>query len=244
MGRFLRVLDGSLFRNRVIARAACLGTNVFGLLHGRHAGRRLINQQKMRIDLWMELVRGARPPDALAVKPFMHREDVYPLIEQQEQRPWLGARRFDYLLMDSFAELTDQRFRHRRDGWSFCCHFSDLKTDGGFNEVFENQGLLPLAALEPAYAEFFEWFEREHPGKPVYYLHFPTALDKRELFKNRAIELLRVLRRFEEKKGYIRNVMVHESHVSGVTGDSFPYHFSDSTNGRFLSELKSRMVLP
>ena len=229
-------INAQIFRKRqkILGRVACLGNDLYALRYQRKYGFRLINQQKVRVDLWLEWSSNSAKPRPELVKSHMSRPDVYPLIENQAALPWLAERKFEFLLMDSFAELTDQKFTHRKEGWSFCCHYSDLKHSDDFDADFEGHGLLPIGDIEAAYTRFFEWFEKEHAGKEVIFLHFPTALDERTLYKERGAEILRAITKLQSNKPFIHNVSVDDNSVGWNENDRFPYHFSKSTNLAFV----------
>lgn len=232
------LVNARIFRNKqkVLGRVACLGSDLFVLRFKRKYGCHLINQQKVRVDLYLEwLASEARPKPAL-VQNHMMRADVYPLIVNQAMLPWLGERDFKFLLMDSFAELTDQKFTHRDEGWSFCCHYSDLEHTADFDKDFVNHGLLPIEEIETSYTRFFEWFEKEHPGKAVVFVHFPTALDQRALYKDRGAEIFRVMTKLQSTKQFIHNLSVDDKSVGWRESDRFPYHFSKATNLAFVEQ--------
>jgi len=218
----------------VLGRVACLGNDLYSLRYQRKYGYRLINQQKVRVDLWLDWIAGKDKPKPELVKSHMSRPDVYPLIENQAVLPWLAEREFEFLLMDSFSELTDQKFTHKKEGWSFCCHYSDLDHKAAFDNDFESHGLLPIEEIETTYSRFFEWFEKEHPGKVVIFVHFPTTLDERTLYKERSAEILRVVSKLQSIKPFIHNISVDDKYIEWNEHDRFPYHFSKSTNIAFV----------
>lgn len=220
----------------VLGRVACLGKEIFALRYSDQGNIFLKNQQKVRLDLWLDWFDGSPRPIPKVVKQHMLRKDVYPFIQEQANESIMEGDNFLFLIMDSFAELTDQRFTHRRDGWSFCCHLSDLKRSQVFDETFEHNGLLPINEIEIVYKRFFNWFERKYPGKHVIFIHFPSKLDDRPLFKTRAAEILRVMKSLERERGFIKNLSLDDTHVEWHENDQFPYHYSRSTNLAFLAE--------
>jgi hypothetical protein len=234
LGQFV---SAQIFRKRqkIIGRMACLGSDLYALRYQRKYGFRLINQQKVRVDLWLEGLSGAEKLKPELVKSHMARSDVYPLIENQAALPWLVESKFEFLLMDSFSELTDQKFTHRQEGWSFCCHYSDLVHSVDFERDFQSCGLLPIEDIEQAYTRFFDWFGRECPNKKVIFIHFPTTLDERGLYKERGAEILRVMAKLQVIKPFINNLSVDDKFVEWNENDRFPYHFSKLTNQVFVN---------
>jgi hypothetical protein len=226
-------------RTTVLGRAACLGTAVFKIKYSNKRNVHLINQQKVRVDLLLGWLRGEIRPQAKLVEDHLLRKDVYPLIEQQEYLPGLKVRNYEYLLMDSFAELTDQKFMHRKEGWSFCCHYSDINHTREFDAEFESCGLLPIDRIEKAYNDFFNWFEINHAGKNVIFIHYPSKLDNRDLYKKRGKEILEIMQRLEQIKPYIHSIFLDdESLVDFTKDDNFPYHYATSTNFAYVDKWK------
>lgn len=221
-------------RQITLGRVACLGSDLYSIRFQRKLGFRLINQQKVRADLWLLWLAGSARPRAELIKSHMLRPDVYPLIENQAALPWLAENDFEFLLMDSFSELTDQKFTHRKEGWSFCCHYSDINHSPEFDLDFECIGLLPVEKIEATYRQFFEWFEGRHPNKKVVFVLFPTALDERALYKERGAEIMRVMTKLQQEKQFIQNLIIDDALVDWNENDRFPYHFAKATNLAFI----------
>jgi|GEM_PF-1172759 hypothetical protein len=222
-----RAKDLLFSRKKVWCRSACLGKEVFALVYGEK-NYKLVNMQKARVDLLFSWITGAaQRPKAAAVKPYIKRRDIYPFIKEQAKMPWPRAKEdFEFLLMDTFSELTDQKFAHKKEGWSFCSHRSDIDHSAGFGEIFESNGLLKQDDFGKAYENFFGWFEKNYPGKKVIIIHTPTAW---AVFQARHAEILRVLQNMEKTRNYIYNIFLPESQVQWADEDKFYYHFTDKT---------------
>jgi hypothetical protein len=232
----------------VLGRVACLGQDVFNLLPACLSGREqmlptrrcaLMNMQKVRCDALLEWAHAndhrTLKTRAAAVIPHLERKDVAWLIEQQERMIWFDSLPYAYAVMDSFAELTDQRFRHRREGWTFSCHFTDLKPTPEFTAEFECLGLLPVEWMRGVYGAFFEWFARVHPDKPLFFLHFPAVHDNRAMFKQRAAAILEAVTALQRelRADYLYSLALPDEQVVKAPGDDFAYHFGPETFARF-----------
>jgi len=224
----------SLNKYKIYGRTACLGKDVFGLRYPPGSKVVLFNQQKVRVDLFLDWLSGTARPRAESVKKYMFRQDVYPLIEQQAIAQWNVKNDILFFLMDSFSELSDQKFTHKKEGWSFCCHYTDIDHGSDFHRYFECEGLLPLDKIESVYSLFFDWFEKSFPGKKLFFLHFPTKFDKRSSFIERGAEIFRVMKKYQEERPFIQNLYINDELVNINGNDSFPYHFSKNTNYAFL----------
>jgi len=220
----------------ILARVACLGNDCFIMKHGKRNAK-LYNQQKARVDLLGEWIHGAQRPQASRIKPYLMRADIYPFIVQQQEMPWFQTKNdIQYLLMDSFAELTDQKFTHRKEGWSFCCHYTDVNHTPEFEEEFECCGLLAIEEIERVYNDFFDWFEKSYPGKKIFFIHFPATLDNRPIYHERAKAIFNIMQKIESQRKYIYNIAISDENVSWHEDDNFPYHYGKDTYKVFIEE--------
>ena len=106
---------------------------------------------------------------------IMSRLDVYPMIEQQQTSQWETENKVLYFLMDSFSELTDQKFTQKvKDG--LFVHIMILIIILTL-KVTLIISLLSLNEIEISYSLFFEWIEENFPSRS-YFFHF-SKLDAR-----------------------------------------------------------------
>lgn len=210
----------------VWGRLACLGKETIAHLGWDYP---LVNHQKARADY---LVDGYLDPAARA-----RVEEIDPaifarldILDLQNELARLEFPRTPPLAMflDSFAELTDQRFHRIGCGWSFCSHFSDLR--GELLSQYEQTGLLPKNQIPCAITGMILMLRSIWPGVPLFYIHFPSELDERPAFRERA----------EIIAGALRRIQATVDGVFSITADSqivapdpqappelqgFPYHF-------------------
>lgn len=229
-------------KKKVNGRVACLGRDVFDLTYQNRPRPALINQQKARVDLLMDWLNGAPRPKAKLIKKYLARQDISPLIDQQEMLPWKTENKIKYFLMDSFSELTDQKFTHKTEGWSFSAHFSDIDHNSDFGQIFEKEGLLSINEIKKEYELFFNWYEVNFPQKNVYYLHFPTNLDTRLIYRDRGAHILSIMKDLENKYVFLKNIVIDENLSLPNDSDPFPYHFHSSTYYAFVNELHKKHI--
>jgi len=221
----------------VLGRTACLGLDIFKYKNRKRKDICIVNQQKARIDLLLEWLAGVKRPKASLIEKHMARKDVFIMIQQQERLPWLDAdRKIEYMIMDSFSELTDQRFVHKKEGWAFACHYSDIEHTPDFEADFECKGLLDLKGLEVLYNNFFDWFQDTYPGRKIYYFHFPTKTEKRQEFRQRAKKILDIMEGISKRKDIV-NIEIDEKYVIPSETDNFPYHYGSTTYEKFVEKL-------
>lgn len=220
----------------ILGRFACIGKEVLQL--SEHSKKyRVSNQQKMRLDLFLDLIHSNKFPRTKLVKKFIPREDIFPLILEQENLPWTQQQgNIEYLLMDTFSELTDKKFTHSDEKWSICCHFGDSDKSDQFKATFKHEGLLATDQLYNTYFEFSEWFENFYPGKNIFVIHTPTALDSREIYKERATAITIALTQLSNEKPFVHNIILPASQIKKNQSDSFPYHFDTITYYAFLKK--------
>jgi len=231
----------SIFKRNdyILARSACLGLDIIAL---KFPDGKLVNQQKVRADLFLSWIDGDTRPNAEVVKQFMLREDVFPFIEQQSKLPWLTAKKSnEFIVIDSFSELTDQKFVSKSEGWSFCCHYSDLEHSGTFTNEFECHGLLNADDFELTYDRFFQFIFDTYPEKKVIFINFPTTLDNRKLYKERGEKIKAVIDKLSAKYNNVISIGLDDKQVLPHENDDFPYHFGKPTYLLFVAEINKAL---
>ncbi|WOB10077.1 hypothetical protein [Piscinibacter gummiphilus] len=195
------------------------------------------NIQKGRVDylldVWDAPARRCQPE---LVKPHLAREHIAPTVDQQADLcPTFPP---EIVFIDSFSELTDQTFRHKVGGWTFCCNYLDLAHTEAFSDEFESLGPMDLSALDAAYDEMLKRIATRWPGVPVVYLHFPDALETREKFQQRARHIRDVVQSCEQRHDHlfafsVPSTVVQRPEVLEPGLEDFPYHYNQATYDTF-----------
>lgn len=223
----------------VLGRSACLGSDLF-FKHYNFFNRPLFkNQQKMRADLWLSQVSNSQTPplDLTKFGSFFERSDIFQLVKCQLDSSWISdadQQRPLFFLIDSFSELTDQKFTHRKEGWSFCCHYSDLKHTPEFGSEFYCEGLLDLKDLDVIYLNFFSSISAYYPNIPILFFDFSTYLDERLLYRKRGLQLSECVESLGSCLNNFHHIRIPDSLIRPCENDFFPYHFSEETIGAYL----------
>lgn len=230
-------------RLKGVGRYACLGAAILETL-GR--SYKIQNIQKGRVDYLLNAVvdpaRICRP--AKTIK-YLDRPYIAPTIDQQS---WFCPEvRPELVFVDSFSELTDQLFRHRQDGWQFCCNFQDINHSTEFSNEFECLGLMNLDTLEVAYDSMLRLIDLRWPGVPVAYIHFPDALETREKFVERARRIREVVEVCALRHSNLYSFSVPNAIVSRPKNvepgmEDFPYHYSQATYDAFAEMISNHSV--
>lgn len=231
-------------RLRGVGRYACLGTAVLETLGRKY---KMHNMQKGRVDYLLDVAADASlvcQPDR--VTPFLARDYIAPTIEQQALL--CPAFRPELVFVDSFSDLTDQLFRHKSQGWSFCCNYQDMQHDDGFADDFESLGLLDLDTLQARYTRILQIINARWGGIPIIYLHFPDALESRERFVERARMIRRIVDVCAATVSNLYSFSVPSAIVkppsfveSGMA--NFPYHYSQETYDMFAEMIRMNGTL-
>jgi hypothetical protein len=225
----------------VMGRVACLGQDVYKLLN---LNLPIINYQKARIDYLNDVFsKTIRNTQAIQAIPYIPRDDIKGLVLQQEAlRIYNESPKALY--MDSYSELTDQRFLSRKQKWSFYANYSDIAHSEEFKNKFESQGLLGINDILDQYRQFFSLFRLNYGSVPIIFIHFPIKLETREKFKLRAAEIKNAIdllkNDFQPFYSFEVNDEIVDWPKTNLTEiDFFPYHYNQDTYTYLANQIKS-----
>ena len=224
----------------ILGRMACMGTDTFKLLNLKIP---LINIQKGRVDYLVDVESSKRfAAKTHRIAQYISRSDITGLIAQEENAVNLPKNPPLTLLMDSFSELTDQRFYSRTDNSSFLSGYTDVNHTPKFKEKFECKGLLPLDDLSQIYEKFFDMIAAKYGEIPVFFMHFPKRLEERELFQQRHDRIRLAIEGVSTKRRSIISLTVPDNYVEWPCDDKarFPYHFHPKCYEFLAAEIKKR----
>ncbi len=211
-------------------RTACLGGWVQGLKFGD--GHKVYNQQKVRVDMFMDIVNGIeKPPNITSILPLLTAiNDTSYMYLQSEKLLWLTFDLNDeipnYLIMDSYSELVDKKTMHK-DGWSFCGCYSDFKQECFESGTLIDYGLLSIDKIYDSYDMFFNFIQQKW-NIPIIFLHFPTTFDDREKYIKQGIAITEALGKLSTKYN-IQNIHADEDCIEQKEDSPLNYHFGNKT---------------
>ena len=225
----------------IMGRVACMGMDVLKILDIK---AEIINIQKGRVDyLNNAIVDKKNKVAANKAIPFIKRNDIKYLIFQQQIGYGIRKKPPLLLFMDSYSELTDQRFFNRENEWSIYANYSDINHSLEFKSKFKAEGLLDQNSLVDQYHKFFNSFRDKYGNVPIIFLHFSVKLDNREKFKLRhqnikeAIEELKSeFMPFYSFEADDKIVDWPEERISGL--ENFPYHYNSSTYKNIAQQIE------
>jgi hypothetical protein len=227
----------------ILSRVACMGKDVIEILN---LDFKILNTQKGRVDLLYKFMNNDKlKPQVGYLAKFIYRKDIITLIEEQFLFTWKKKMKSPkYIFIDSYSELTDQLFVHNSKKWMFCSNYSDIKHSKEFNDAFNTVGLLELDQIKEQYELYFHELRSKFPNSPIFFLHFPTKLDKRDKFKERYAIIKKSVEDIKGKYEPFYSISVDENIVDwpkvdhNEISDNFPYHFNQETYIAFASQIK------
>ena len=217
----------------IFSRTACLGNDSYSLLMEKERKNTLrLNLQKNRIDTLNGNLKTKRI--GLAGFRFLDRLDLIEIIWIQNLRFWRLLPAPKYILIDSYSELTDQKFVLGES--SFFANYKDVRNDFLQKKKILSIGLLDTKQFIIQYRLFLEDIHRIWRGMDrvnIYFIHFPSKFENRELFMHRAIEIRNAIDELTLIYPNLISIVIPDDlimqHID-ATGipDVFPYHFDVS----------------
>jgi hypothetical protein len=224
----------------ILSRTACLGNDIQASVF--KAGIIKFNFQKSRVDHLVANTESKIP--LLNALEQILRKDLWPLIYFQSQSFFAFNKKPECIVLDSYSELTDQKFTTFEKNNFFFANYSDVNLKLT-NNKFHSEGLIDLDGLNVFYRKLFERLTKQY-GKetPIFFIHFQTELDPREKFKARSEYILKVIEQVvTEGKFNLYSISINNSDVSQADNDDFYYHYSMPTYdvyiNKFLNTLKA-----
>ena len=233
MDKFL-ILHG--WKKWVFSRTACLGNEIF-----ENSGIEFRwNIQKGRLDLLNRLLEEGSGFTEL--KPSIFSEDaMYRIVQQERELSWLRFPPPQFIVIDSFADLTDVRFV-LEDSSDVYCHYSDLAES--FRSI-QADGLLELEPYEDLLVRFILNTQAKWGQLEVFYIHYPTHKEQRLEYLMRAERISMATKSVAERFSCFINLEIDvqlANHLDNVA-DPFPYHYSEGVKAHFREKIEDRINL-
>jgi hypothetical protein len=167
-----------LFEGRkeyILSRTACLGTDILQILKPNYS---IYNFQKNRIDLLNSQL--TLKQSSILKFNFKHLHaikeySIKSMVLQQSNNKWMNWKKPQFIIMDSFSELTDQKFIYKNKS-SFFCNYNDVSKNLMNIGKVECIGLLDKNSILSEYFIFFQNINRIFPNIPIFSLFFLRSL--------------------------------------------------------------------
>jgi len=225
----------------IMSRTACLGNNVIDKLFSKNKIN--INFPKNRIDKIIE--NNTNNISVFQLRKVFNRYDILTnSIYMQNNKFIDDTLTPEYIFFDSFSELTDQKFTHIKDKYSFYCNYGDINPNSiYFDENIKSNGLIDLDMLQDMYHDVFTKINNTYGEVPIIFMHFPSTLESREVFKNRALIIKEIIETLSSKIENLYSISIDDSYVSCPNDGTqeyktFPYHYSNNVYDEFTKEIK------
>jgi len=173
-----------------LTRTACFGNDIF---LSAFSEIKQFKAQKTRSDALSDLISKSRPIHPIEISlnfmRIVRRKDVLPLIVNQNLRISPRSDSPEFVLIDTYSDLTDQSFKHLSKEYSFFSHYSDLHGNVLFDANLKCGGLLNLSEFEALQVQFIDKVRRTWGNTPIVYLTYPVGLETRSTYLARATEI-------------------------------------------------------
>lgn len=220
----------------VLNRTACLGSDVLKIAFPEIKSARRFHLQKVRIDYLAEHIGTGlfrrRNLIPLSVRSAMVREDGWGHVNQQNS--YLIGQRHPpiFCLIDSYSELTDQKFVDTKSGSYFHANYSDVSEEALADGSIFCEGPLNLDDAMEHFENFISSIKRSWGPVPIFLLAYPKDLESRQKFLTRAVQLDSI---FEVLTHTYENVHLIAGPAGTVEADEkeivqdevFPYHYGE-----------------
>jgi hypothetical protein len=227
----------------IFSRTACLGNDAL-MLSGESKSRIIINVQKGRADLLSRTFFSNSSNSFWRTYRIISRKDILHLVWQQSQGSYRKMPPPDFVLFDSFSDLTDRCFL-LSNGKSIYCHRSDL-VPLRKNTLLVDNGLLELQNIERTYREIFANFQEVWGDIKIIFVHFPVELESRPNYVSRARAIEHAIKNLSQINRLIYSIHVPSLLVepeidSDGKSSTFAYHYSQTTK-EYVSKEISRVL--
>ncbi|WP_137170455.1 hypothetical protein [Marinomonas sp. FW-1] len=232
-------------KNIILSRTACLGNEIFE--RGFSKKYKRINFPKSRVDHILD--GSGSKNNILKLIKYFNRLDILSNSIYMQNNKFLSKRNnIKYIMIDSFSELTDQRFYIESIDSTFYCNYGDLKKECLENNEIKCFGNIDLDDLHYGYLNFLNKVKETYPGVKVIFIHFPTALETRKEYIERAEKIFHIIESLKKDFPFLISLSVSPEKVLSASKGSeeykkLPYHYDESVYEEFIALLRSSGVI-
>lgn len=223
----------------ILSRTACLVNDTYEILNLKKD--HIYNIQKGRVDFLNRYFSGSFQSPSLALINCIIRTDIRKLFIQQKFFRLPKINKPSLFILDSFSELVDKQFEGVGNYHGiFNAYFSDVEK----NKVkqLKSYDLIPEVDIYDAYLTFFTSF-RNYSSCPILFVFFPSELEKRETYLNRANEIYVSIKKIENLISDFHTIEIPKQMVKHAKNDSNPYHFDKSVYLFLADEIKNKNLI-
>lgn len=231
---------------RIVSRTACFGNDIISNLGLQTI---TINFQKCRIDLLTKNNQSVTPKSYQRIKTALNlinhisNPEVTHMIMQQSSLRFWKTQTVHGIIMDTYSELTDQKFVLTSNDNEFMCNYSDVKQDSLRKKELECRGLISRSELQASWKEFLIEVNRKFGNVNIYVIEFPTLKEKRKKYLQQAKIIESVMKKLEKENLNLSFIQLDRSYQANDEDLREPdiYHYGYITKERVTNILKHKM---
>jgi hypothetical protein len=219
-----------IFKSRneyILSRTACLGTDILQILKPNYS---IYNMQKNRIDLLNSQLTLKRSSKLKLNFKYLHaikEFSIKSMVLQQANNRWMHGKKPRFFIMDTFSELTDQKFIYKNKN-EFFCNYNDVSRELLNIGVIKSLGLLDKDSILSEYFSFFENINLIFPSMPIFVIIFPSKFETRPELTERASYISDAMKICATKFQNLHIISILESEIENQPVDSnYIYHYSE-----------------
>jgi hypothetical protein len=221
----------------ILSRTACLGTDILQILKPNYS---IYNMQKNRIDLLnSQLTLKLTSISKLNFK-HLHAIKEYSIksmVLQQSNNKWMNGKKPQFIIMDSFSELTDQKFIYKNKN-IFFCNYNDVSRDLMNIGTVKCIGLLDKNLILNEYFNFFQNIDRIFPNIPIFFIIFPSKFETRQELIERASSISDAIEMCATKFPNLHVISVLETEIEDRPEDTnYIYHYSEKVKESLANKI-------
>ncbi len=229
----------------VFARTACLGTDTLNLIKRDYELPEIYNFQKARIEYLTEALNSFAPPISKKLILWARLRklivpSILPTVSMSMSEKFLQkALPPEFIVLDDFAELTDQKFTYQSIQWY--SHYGDLSEFAKNSSECQSHGLLQIDEIQKLYEDFFKAIFLKWPQVQVIFMLFPIHRENRPEFMARSQIITETLHHISLLYPRVHIISAAEKNFPGAESitDPFPYHYQDEVYKYFAERVRN-----
>ena len=228
---FIRTYD-----ENILVRGACLTNDSLKILFPNIF---IKNYQKSRVDvLNLKYSNCGYRPILFDVR-FIDK-NLYNLYIDQIPNFWEDVKKKNFLIIDSYSELTDQLFVNNiNKNKIFNVNYTDVNKK--CNLKYSCHGLINNNDVKKNYSVFFSNLRIVNKHIKIIYIFFPIVYELRQKFIDQHLIIYNAIHKMKNKHK-ISIINVPSKLLSFQRIDDFPYHYNNEVYSYVANQIKLKLI--
>jgi hypothetical protein len=238
--QFAYIYKKLIFKSRseyILSRTACLGTDILQILKPNYS---IYNMQKNRIDLLNSQLTLKQPSKLKLNFKYLHpikEFSIKSMVLQQSNNRWMLGKKPRFIIMDTFSELTDQKFIYKNKN-EFFCNYNDVSRELLNIGVIKSEGLLDKESIPSEYFSFFKNINLIFPNIPIFVIIFPSKFETRPELLERAGKISEAIEVCATKFLNLHVISIPDGEIEDKPVDSkYIYHYSEKVKRNLANKI-------